>query len=158
MLAHSLDLLLVSLIWLSLTHRPLPAQREPSVNFFHTSCFVYENRCLNFTVLLKVVGSYGSQLSHARSVIIICSVLLRSIVLVLIKFLHEVLCQNAGGSYSGGEIVKVILSLIVGHVCCSDVIKSDLFFPPLWRWSACCQMRKFRLGCAHYSFLFLHFL
>lgn len=80
-----------------------------------------------------MVGSYGSQLSHARSVIIICSVSLRSIVLVLVKFLHEVLCLNAGGSFSGGEIVKVILSLIVGHVCWSDVIKSDLFFSPLWR-------------------------
>jgi hypothetical protein len=43
----------------------------------------------------------------------------------LVQFLHEVLCLNAGESFSGGEIVKVILSLIVGHVCWSDVIISN---------------------------------
>lgn len=99
----------------------------------------------------------GGLLSHARSVSIMCRVSLRSIVLVLVKFLHEVLCLKAGESFSGGEIVKVILSLIAGHVCWSD-IKSNLIFSPLWRWSACCRMRSLRLGCAHYSILFLHFL
>lgn len=51
---------------LALLHIDLCLHKEPSVNFYHTSCFVHEKRSLNFTVLLKVVGSYWKSIKSCQ--------------------------------------------------------------------------------------------
>lgn len=109
----------------------------------------------------------GIQLSHARSVSDICSLLLRYIVLVvrLVKFLHEVCCLNARGFFfwwgnSEGDLELDSRACLLARLY--QIIFLFLYVFkcnfPLWRQSACCRMRSFRLGCAHYSFLLLHFL